>query len=382
MTLEPQPPLFMCGSLMQNHVLRISMWILGISALVGNCMVMILRVNEKTKSPIQAKQSFLVTNLAASDCIMGLYMLVLASADLYYGNEYFIYSEQWRTSAVCKLASFLSLLSSEASIFFITLITVDRFMCVVFPFSTIQLKDMSVKVSATIIWAFSVALAVVPTVFAGPDSDFYDLSDVCIGLPLITRPTSYKIESGGIGGGGDSDRNFDLPVPNEFQPAWYFSIAIFLGINLVCLVFIAVLYTAIFVSVKAQHEKVKAKSNHDENLKMAIRMAAIVGTDLICWLPVIIMGILSQTGAAVIPLQMYTWSVVFIIPINSSLNPYLYTIASVVSDYRSKRASEENSSSVISMDQTSTSKIIPKVKRMDTIAPEESQTAGHKTNEA
>ena len=110
---------------MQNLVLRVSMWILGISALLGNGMVMVLRVREKTKSPIQAKQSFLVTNLAASDCLMGLYMLVLASADIYYGDEYFVYSEQWRTSAVCKFASFLSLLSSEASIFFILLISFD-----------------------------------------------------------------------------------------------------------------------------------------------------------------------------------------------------------------------------------------------------------------
>ena len=372
-TLEPQPPLFMCGSLMQNLVLRVSMWILGISALVGNVYVVIVRIQEKTRSPIQAKQSFLVANLAVSDCLMGVYMIILASVDLYYGDEYFVISEQWRSSSLCKLASFLSLLSSEGSIFFITVISFDRFMCVVFPFSKVKLKELSTKIVAVIVWLIAMALAIAPTVLAGPDSDFYDLSDVCIGLPLITRPAEYTIESNDVAG-GDTDRSFDLPVPQEFKPAWYFSIAIFLALNLVLFFFMFVCYVAIFASFRAQQGKVKTKgSSRDDDMKMALKMAAIIGTDFVCWVPVIAMGILSQTGAAVIPLQMYTWSVVFIIPINSSLNPYLYTIASLVSDARTRKRSENSSSSTgMSMD-NSRSMSISKAKRLDVIAPEGSQ---------
>ncbi|XP_072045820.1 uncharacterized protein [Amphiura filiformis] len=373
-TLEPQPPLFMCGSLMQNLVLRVSMWILGISALVGNVYVVVVRIQEKTRSPIQYKQSFLVGNLAVSDCLMGVYMVILASVDLYYGNEYFVYSEQWRSSKLCKLASFLSLVSSEGSIFFITVISFDRFMCVVFPFSKIKLEPTSTKVAAVIVWAFALALAIAPTVLAGPDSDFYDLSDVCIGLPLITRPAEYSIQSNALGS-GDADRSFDLPVPQEFKPAWYFSIAIFLALNLVLFAFMFVCYVAIFVSFRAQQNKVKSKgSSRDDDMKMAMKMAAIIGTDFICWVPVIVMGILSQTGGAVIPLQMYTWSVVFIIPINSSLNPYLYTIATLVADRRAAKRSENSQNSSMTMEST-TSRAVPMAKRLDTIAPEDKENA-------
>ena len=38
-----------------------------------------------------------------------------------------------------------------------------------------------------------------------------------------------------------------------------------------------------------------------------------------------------------IPLQMYTWSVVFILPINSSLNPYLYTISSAYAEHKKEK---------------------------------------------
>ena len=342
-TLHPQPTLFTCGSLMQHLVLRMFMWLLGTSALIGNIYVLAHRGKEKAKGPIQAKQSLMIANLAVSDCIMGVYMLILASVDAYYGDEYFKHSDAWRVSYLCRLESFLCLLSSEASVFFITLISVDRFICLVFPFGKVKLNSKWTRITVAILWIISFIIAFVPSILAGPESDFYDLSDVCIGLPLVTRPSSYSIHSSDVGGPG-SGRTFSLPVPNEFQPAWYFSIAIFLGLNLVCFLIIFICYTIIFINVKMVGKKVQVQTNRDEHVKMTMKMAAIVGTDFICWVPIVIMGILSQTGAAVIPLQMYTWSVVFIIPINSSLNPYLYTIGSLISEYRGLRRYKGESS--------------------------------------
>lgn len=323
------------------------MWVLGISALVGNIYVVTVRILEKKQSPIQAKQSYLITNLAISDSIMGIYMVILASVDVYYGQDYFLYSDQWRSSALCKVASVLSLLSSEGSILFITLISFDRFLSLVFPFSDFKLGTKHCKIITVVIWLLSATLGIVPTIMAGPDSDFYDLSDVCIGLPLITRPSSFRIESESIVGKDSlAQQSFTLPVADEYRPAWYFSIAIFLGLNLVCFMGILCLYIAIFINVRIVRKK--ANTSHDDELAMAIKMAAIVGTDFLCWMPVIIMGILSQTGVAVIPLEAFTWSVVFILPINSAINPYLYTIATMISDSKAKKNKAAGHDTVVS----------------------------------
>ena len=75
-------------------------------------------------------------------------------------------------------------------------------------------------------------------------------------------------------------------------------------------------------------------------IKLAIRMALIVGTDFICWMPIIIMGLLSATGAAKIPADMYAWTAVFILPLNSSLNPYLYTFSVAWQKAKAKRSPE------------------------------------------
>ena len=94
-------------------------------------------------------------------------------------------------------------------------------------------------------------------------------------------------------------------------------------------------YVVIFVKVKRTSNKVRVAAHRDREIRMAVKMAFIVGTDFACWMPVIIMGILSQTGAVVIGPDMYAWIVVFILPINSSLNPYLYTLFTSISEQRS-----------------------------------------------
>ncbi|XP_022109475.1 slit homolog 1 protein-like [Acanthaster planci] len=86
-----------------------------------------------------------------------------------------------------------------------------------------------------------------------------------------------------------------------------------------------------------------AKARDEEEMSVALRMAVIVGTDFCCWMPVIVMGLLSQTGAVIIQPHMYAWTVVFILPINSSLNPYLYTIFSMISARCSASGSRDSS---------------------------------------
>ncbi len=245
----------------------------------------------------------------------------------------------------------MALLATEASVFFITLISIDRFLSVVFPFGTVKLRSKSSKISVAIIWVVSLIVALVPVLLAGPQSDFYDLSDVCIGLPLITRPASFKIEPSGI-----SNRiALDITVgfADSSRPAWYFSITLFLGVNLICFLTILVCYVFILMSAR-KSSAMAGRKEIKEEMKMAIKMAAIVGTDFLCWFPVIMMGILSQTGTVIIPLDAYVWCVVFVLPINSSLNPYLYTLANLSNRKNQMGGSRDRSSSNIQMKKTFT----------------------------
>lgn len=64
--------------------------------------------------------SFLITNLALGDLIMGTYLLLIAVVDCYYRGVYFIHDSAWKSSRLCSLAGFLSTFSSELSVFTLT----------------------------------------------------------------------------------------------------------------------------------------------------------------------------------------------------------------------------------------------------------------------
>ncbi|XP_072023535.1 uncharacterized protein [Amphiura filiformis] len=116
-----------CSRLLSTETLMIFMWILGSCALFGNILVLYWR-NHFHKEGNKV-QNILLGNLAVSDFLMGVYMIIIASADVHFGQYFPMSAELWRISHVCKLAGALSIVSSEASVLFITLISIDSDRC-------------------------------------------------------------------------------------------------------------------------------------------------------------------------------------------------------------------------------------------------------------
>ncbi|XP_071503934.1 uncharacterized protein [Diadema antillarum] len=331
-----------CHRLMPNTVLRIAMWILGFSALIGNSMVLFIRCNNKRDKRLH-EQPFFITNLAIADLMMGVFMIIVASADLYYGHYYYLRASAWRESGLCAFASLLAVLSSESSVFLLAIITFDRFVSVVFPFGRLRFHSSSARVCVIVTWIITLILSTVPIIVGFFLPNFYGLSDVCIGLPLSTDESQEGTLE------WSHEQGLTIYVPSEggtMQPAWIYSIVLFLGINLILLLFILVCYVIIFVNVrrstKAMGASSHVSSSRDQEIKLAAKMAVIVGTDFCCWMPVIIMGILSQTGLVELPVALYAWCAVFILPVNASLNPYLYTFV----EYFGKNKSKTQQSSI------------------------------------
>ncbi|XP_038052826.1 G-protein coupled receptor GRL101-like [Patiria miniata] len=336
----PPSPFATCEGLLRRTVLRMFMWILGLSAVVGNIFVIFWRYKQRHKEPHNWVQIFLILNLAVSDLLMGVYMVMIGSADVHFGQDYFLYAVQWRSAPLCKLAGVISVMSSEASTLIITVISLDRCFCIVFPYGSLRLRVRSARITVAIIWAVSAFFSLLPNVIEKYVPGFYGLSDVCVGLPLATK-SDYKASW------HETDNltfTFVFDEMDEKTPASYYAIFLFIVVSLVCFVIITACYVAIFVSVKRSSKGATRRRDRDEEVKMAIKMALIVGTNFSCWMPIIIMGLLSQTGAVTIPVKTYAWTMVFVLPINSSINPYLYTISTLLTQ-RYQRLKRSNESS-------------------------------------
>ena len=323
---QKQPVFFKCGRLVQNLFLRICIWIVGVCSCIGNVNVIILRINEKKQTNKNITQRIFIGSLASSDFLMGLYMLILASVDAYYGEEYYKFSDEWRVSIGCRIAGSLSLFSAETSLLLLAMLTTDRFLVLVFPFSMKHFRIFSAFIAAVGALVIGFAISLPATILADRDYNFYELSDVCIGLPLVTGTGGYVVQSTGVEDTGVTGHKFTIPVAKDSGKSAIFSIIIFLGLNSAICILIVIEYVVIFVSITRTSRNAHSV-NIKKEIKMALRMLAVVVPNLLCWIPIVFLGMLSQIEYVSLGLDIYVWVVVFILPINASLNPILYTLA-------------------------------------------------------
>ena len=294
-------------------------------------------------------QSLLIGNLAVSDLLMGIYMIIVASADVYFANYFPINSETWRKSNLCGGAGAIAIVSSETSVIFITLISIDRFVGIRYPYTFHKLRVKSTCLTVLVTWIFTLLLGIVASALAGVNADFYDNSHVCIGLPFV-QTQNYKYIERNISSSRRYERFEDAnaavdtihsAISKGQSPGLYLSVALFLGFNLLCIFIIIFCYAVLVKTVSETSEDVGRSREMKEQIELTAKVTAIVMTDVCCWLPIILMGILVQSGAVDLEPQVYAWSVMFVLPFNSTINPILYTYRTVIYEcwkkWRNKR---------------------------------------------
>ena len=361
---NPRPVYLTCDRLLPNRLAQLSMWILGLFALLLNGVAFCVHRFGKKSSNIQ---TLLILNLSVADLLMGVNMLLLASADVYFGDKFPSFSDSWRTGIPCKLAGMLSIISSEASVLIITLITADRLLGILYPFKH-NLNSKPVKISLVIVWLMSLLLGVLPLILSGFVEDVYEVSEVCIGVPMVRRPVTETFSDFISLENQELEINYEVSFSDVYVPiksglktaqtihnitysasrvqgfkvATIFSIVLFIGVNLFCFLFVAVAYISIFVCVFRTARKARRTQQTQTEVRMAVKMFAIVFTDFCCWVPTATVCTLAQCGVITVSPDVYVWTVAFIMPINSSLNPFLYTLVGVISANCEKRKEQND----------------------------------------
>ncbi|XP_060587650.1 G-protein coupled receptor GRL101-like, partial [Ruditapes philippinarum] len=308
-----------CEDLMRNSVLQAVLWIVGVASLCGNLSSIIYRL-VYDRERLKIGYGIFVTNLAFADFLMGVYLITIAVADSLYRNRYIFMDDQWRNSNWCVSAGVLSTISSEASVFFLCLITLDRLLVIKFPFGTVRFGPMKAYICCGICWLISIILSIIPVFYTSHfQNKFYAKTGVCIALPL-TR---------------------DKP------PGWIYSVSIFVGLNFCTFILVAAGQISIFSELRrATSSMQKTQKSRKRDLKVARNLILVATTDFLCWFPIGVMGILALNGFP-IPGDVYAWSAVFILPINSALNPFLYTVTAIIGKKSFNPSLDEQSRTVV-----------------------------------
>ena len=276
--------------MIHNTFLKVWLWIMALIALTGNTFVFIetfhLLRDGENESQVSKTNHFLIFNLALADFLMGVYLLAMAIKSAQYSGKYCFFDKLWRTSSTCHYFGALSVISCEASVMVLSLMTGIRCYVVTRPIASKTMNFRYVIVATLMVWLIAIALAVMPLSAAFTDevtssvwipSKFEYTSRVSLrpaislcntigifspgSVPLITysSETSWNVVSDFLdqNGFGNVVRGLfgyyslnSMCVPEWFVTSktlgWQFSIVV-VSINFIMFLFVVGCYLAIYL---------------------------------------------------------------------------------------------------------------------------------------
>ena len=304
----PKDEISSCEDLLRTNSYRAFLWFISVASVMGNLLCFLLWTREK-KSRYAQGFSIFVNNLSLADGCMGVYLAVIGGADLVYRGSYFRHDADWTSSAACSAAGFLSLLSSEVSALTICLITLDRFIALRFPFSQWRPGRRAARAACVTAWALGGVLAALPLLL--PDWRFYSQSGICVPLP-VTR------------------RRF---------PGHGYSFGIIVVFNFILFLLVALGQVFIYLSVQANAMAGDQTTRKAQDSTIGRRLISVALSDFLCWFPIGLLGLMASGGFPV-PGEANVALAIFVLPLNSALNPFLYTL-NVLLEKRRKRRERE-----------------------------------------
>ncbi|XP_071449367.1 relaxin receptor 2-like [Hetaerina americana] len=314
--------------LLVQPVLQVSLWLVASFTCIGNIIVLFgrqyllfisaskpqhllsdsfptFRMIARHSQPDENQNntpSLFIRNLAASDLLMGFYLIVIGIKDISFRGVFHEKARAWMASKTCYFIGILAMTSSEVSVLILTCMSLERFFVIASVTSPLRIARRTANITLAAIWFMGFTLAIIPALSWNQGaSHFYGTNGLCLPLHLHD---------------------------NFFRPGWQYSTFIFVGINVTAMVMIAISYGGMLISIiRTRHlVSISEPFNHKTHadLHLALRFLLIVLTDSLCWAPVAALKVFSLLGGQ-ISADVYGWLVVFVLPINSAFNPLIYT---------------------------------------------------------
>ena len=344
-----------------SPALRSCFWIMCIAVISGNLYVTTSTVHLFKTAKLNNSsryQHVIILNISIADMIMGIYLLSIAVYSAYYSGYYGQIDIEWRSSLHCSIIGSLAVLSSEASCFFMVMLTSCRLYGVYRPFSILSTSTRKYKLAIVSVWLLAFIIAALPIpqqtfdyfVHSVQFSNRFTRSNIwnkqnitkfaCRLAMLKNKSMECNCND------WDSTKLFFKNSNPEYSPGaefgyygqtsvcmprfyvhrgasgWEYSFVI-ITVNFLGFFFIAISYICMFIKAKKQLV-IKNNQREKQQLRMQKRISRIIITDFLCWIPICIMAFVKLNGFPVDNV-VYIVSACLLLPINSAFNPLLYS---------------------------------------------------------
>ncbi|CAK8686160.1 unnamed protein product [Clavelina lepadiformis] len=343
--------------MIDNLGLKIWLWFITILTILGNFYVAILSIrhlHEGKNRSASLCNHILIINLSVSDCLMGVYLMIILVKDVQFAGRYSEFDYEWRSSTICSLAGSLCVISSQTSCFLMAILTDYRLYAVLYPFKARNASAKPWIVVAMCSWIISIIIAVVSNTtryfkskiiflneFSLSDTVTHDyVTDFACRLVILTNTSQDLNESswqsvksflnnkfpqyapiGEIGYYGTTSVCMPRLYVNRSDVFWIYSIVI---VTFNFLSFLFVLSGFALIAWKMKKRPIKSDNAQKQNSKMNQRIARIIVSDFLCWVPICVMAYISVSGVK-LPDGVEIFTAGVLLPINSAFNPILYS---------------------------------------------------------
>ena len=365
--------------LIDSAPIRGLIWLIALITLAGNSYVIVsttllLRNNKNMHEMIRVNHT-LILSLAIADFMMGIYLVAISIKSLESSGFYGKIEYDWRSSRLCDAAGSLAIVSSETSVFIMTTLSTFRLINVLAPLKSLTFSAKPWYIVIGFLWLISILLAVIPTFTVFSDYFIYQTHFnasfsanktlnvtelITIGcryasfknksvdfslssdswndvLPTFEKLTNYDVKQ--LGYYGETGLCMPRFYVNVNGPASVYSLSI-ITLNFISFIYICLSY--VFIYKKTSKRPISKKEVDQQNARMQKRIARLLASDFICWIPICIIAFAKANERFAIPPVLYSITVAFLLPVNSALNPLLYSpfvdsLAQTVSQCFSKK---------------------------------------------
>ena len=324
---------------------------------------------KRCRTALALVNRLLITTIALGDFLIG-YLFIIATYDAIIFRQGYCKSQiAWITSWKCSMVGVLSTIGSQISLFSMTGLSIIRIYGIwnsmKIPGEVTLMKAVKITAAISSLILFSVTIAVVPIVenfedFFVNGVRFSDGLKIFIGTPdkatvtaviqayhgrtkdtslrwkmlieVVRKMFSHDLNYQGLTDkvdkvdfyGSDGVCLFKYFVQNQ-DPQRLFAWSI-LALNFICFVLISISYLFIgFLSRRSSKGLANSENKQitQRNNRMNQKIAIIITTDFLCWVPFILICLLHSLEV----IDATPWYSIFsmvILPINSVINPLLY----------------------------------------------------------
>ena len=278
--------------------------LLFVVSLTGNSLIGLTVYKTKTmRKPI----NFFIVNMAMSDLLLPIILFPTEITEIHVGS--------WLMSgplgqALCKLATFLTDVSTAVSIQSLVLIAVDRFGAVLFPLRSQLISTKLCRFFIPATWIIAMAIH-------SPYLFVFKLVEYPGGLVCLLQWNEVFRET--------------LSLANYF-------LAVFIVLVYIPLLLIAIIYSVILLKLKSQkipgEQSVNAREQRAKRERNVLKMSiAIVLVFAICFLPLTTYGLLlffppDSTMISSCSFQYFCSISLFLARSNCAINPFICFIFS------------------------------------------------------